>query len=88
MYTISFSNPIHTCQYLLLPSSPPLQFPDKLVSILPRIARSDLFAKRTESVTVGTVSSGPIYPCAVCPRVVDALILVRALDGGAVVVVV
>ncbi len=40
-----------------------------------------------KSVSVGPVSSaGPIYPCAVSARVGDALVLVGALDGGAVVV--
>lgn len=38
-----------------------------------------------ESVTVDTVRSRPIYPCAICARVLNALMHVRALDGSSIV---
>ncbi len=51
----------------------------------PSIARSDLEGT-PQSVTVGSVSSGPIYPCAIGACVANALGLVCAFDRCAVVV--
>ena len=75
-------------------SSHELQFHHIFIPSSTRITRSDLInvPKKTQmeqSVPVRPIgrSSGSIYPCAIRARMARALILVRALDRGAVVLV-
>jgi len=79
MFIASFLNTISTS------SCPSLQFHDELVSILESMTRSYLSKERKESVTVGTICSRPIYPCAICAWVLNALVHVRAFNWGSIV---
>ena len=63
-----------------------LQFHDEFIPGGPSIARSDLNEKRDQSVAIDTISSSPIYPCAIGASMVDAFALVRSLYRCAVVV--
>ena len=51
------------------------------------MTRSYLRQEKKESVTVATICSRSIYPCAVCTRVFNAFLSMSALDWSSVVAV-